>query len=69
MSKHNTAVGWSFLWWSLLGTLSYVAVFALLLALLLVDKALMPVSGWAYLGVGLAGWLAGGYLEAKKVWF
>lgn len=65
----DTSVGLSFVLWSALGTLSYVALFFVLLALLIVDKTLFSVGGWSYLFAGMIAWLAGGYLEAKKVWF
>jgi len=65
----DTSVGLSFVLWAALGTLSYVAVFFVLIALLIVDKTFLSVGGWSYLVAGLSAWLAGGYLEAKKVWF
>lgn len=65
----DTSVGFSFVLWSALGTLSYVALFFVLLALLIVDKTLFSVGGWSYLIVGVIAWLLGGYWEAKKVWF
>ena len=65
----DTSVGLSFVLWSALGTLSYVALFFVLLALLIVDKTLFSVGGWSYLIGGISAWLLGGYLEAKKVWF
>lgn len=65
----NTSVGLSFVLWSALGTLSYVALFCVVIALLIVDKTFMSIGGWSYMFAGVSAWLAGGYLEAKKVWF
>lgn len=63
----DTSVGFSFILWSFLGTLSYVALFAMLVAIVVVDKSLMPISGWSYVVAGLTAWLLGGYFEAKTV--
>lgn len=65
----DTSVGLSFVLWSALGTLSYVALFFVLMALLIVDKTLVSVDGWSYVVGGVSAWLVGGYLEAKNVWF
>ncbi len=63
----NTSVGFSFVLWAVLGTLSYVALFVVLIALLILDKTWMSVGGWSYLIAGLSAWLVGGYLEARTV--
>ena len=65
----DTSVGLSFVLWSALGTLSYVALFFVLIALLIVDKTFVSIGGWNYLFAGAGAWLVGGYLEAKNVWF
>lgn len=65
----DTSVGLSFVLWSALGTLSYVALFFVLIALLVVDKAFVSIGGWSYIFAGVGVWLVGGYLEAKSVWF
>lgn len=63
----DTSVGFSFVLWSFLGTLSYVALFVVILGMLIVDKSVTPLSGWSYAAAGLSAWLVGGYLEARTV--
>lgn len=63
----DTSVGFSFVLWSFLGTLSYVALFVVIFGMLIVDKSIMPIGGWSYAVAGLSAWLVGGYLEAQTV--
>lgn len=63
----DTSVGFSFVLWSVLGTLSYVALFFVLIAMLILDKTLFSIGGWSYVVAGVSAWLVGGYLEARTI--